>query len=315
MNKEELIQRYFDGNLSSVESKQFEKLLDSNPSFKSEINAHINLNKHLEKSSYKLSNDDIRFVKQIEKNLLEKGCTEKGFMSRFKPSFLNISLIAIVLIVVSAIVFNSFITSETDNKDQNINNSLNIRSEIKKQDLHEEDIKYSQETDENSNIKSIENDANKQIQESDIEKVNANNQIPNELNSETGNSKDGSIYGEIIEENKIKNSEILNGLEQELKEYTKANNRQMIILTLKRLGVLYAQMNDVDTGLDKLEQAYSLYMSSGNNILNADILGEISLIYSRSGNKTKADDYRQKCLDLLIDEPENLSKWMKRFNK
>ncbi|GEM_PF-2659122 len=315
MNRDELIMKYFDKELNQQELEQFNMLLNTDKSFKEEVRSLAEVENALKSFAPAITLDDEGFLTNVGNKVTghKQPVSHSGGLAASANSikmFMTSAIVITGIAVLSFVGYNQYFSKNEENTNQ---------------------IKVEKQIEQNSNEILIEdtkaNDAVKLHTEkpivksikSDEEKINSDEQAkPDEIVQPLKHPQriDGEMQGTIMDNNPVKNNEIIANLRNELQGFHNSGDVLNEVWTLKRLGVFYGQLNNYTQSNKYLNQALSLSSKLQVATLQAEIYGELAYINFKQGMKTKADEYKNKCLLILNANSSKRAKyWLRKFRK
>ncbi len=312
MKNDELLMKFFDGELTPEQEQEFNNLLNSDKSFKAEFDSMKELENSLKSIAPVFTLDDEGFLANSG-DKFAKGKPNSSGKGAFHGTnnlmkiFLSSALIITAVVVLSIIGYNSYFadTKEQKNKIKTIRKSEDIIVENK---LNEVKTESEKQTDANT----LKEAAIKKDYKS--EQSEANEKL---LQSEDKTERiDGELQGTIRDENPVRNKEIIAQLHHELNDFHNSGDILNEVWTLKRLGIFYGQLNEYKKSYNYLNQALNLSARFQDAALKAEIYGELAYLNFRQGNASQAEIYKSQCLGILKKTKSKRTEyWIKKFNR
>ncbi len=308
MNKEDLLQNYFDNNLSDADRNEFDKLIENDIEFQQEFKRLELIDKQLNGLAANLTSEDETFISNTHIKLLKDSRRTNITAKLSRPLFFLILSFLFVTTIATILYINKGYTHETVVDD----NSTVIQNKVQNSVV----VKQREIGDNPSNAISTDGDKQESVEKVKT-KFNEGQKMPvaENLTDAAKNSK-GKIKGNIYDKNPVKNQEIITQLLRELEEYRNAGDVLNETWTLKRLGIFYRQLGDYSKSNDYLNHSLELSMRIPDEILKADIFAEIACLNFVQGNEKKATEYKEKCLTILRQSlPARAEYWQKKFSQ
>lgn len=293
MNFEELLLKYTDNTINESELIALNEIINKSASHSDEFKRFTKLENDLNSTKTFISPADVEFLKNVGESLVT--ADEKFIPSNKSTDYkvLNLSKYKYFFI------FGFLLISLTIGYFINDNLKYNTQPSkpINRIDLHQqEEIRKTVTESQGSNS------TDKNIQEQNVQINDANSSNSHEIlmaDNSTNKSQE-KVQLSIKENNLVKNSDIINKLQNDLKNYQSTGDLYGQALTQKRIGVLLRQINGrTQEAFEYLNNALNLSLKLKNIEMQAEIIGEIGLTYSKSGDKSKGSEYLDKCVKLL----------------
>lgn len=305
MKKEEFIRKFIDNELSVSQKDKFLTIVEKDKEMNEELTTLSTLENSLIESKTTLRDSDLAFLTAFKSELVNdlKNQPASKFSPVYWKEFLhNYSLITIfsLLFIVGSIV-SYFHTTEIKNKYQISFKPFktNHQPELKKFDNETLFIenKIAEKTPE-ANREADKNVRNKEIQLASTEEKN-------------------ELTLSINEKNILTNQELVVKLKSDLENYERNADLLNIAITKKRIGQLFGKMNGKsDEAKTYLIQSAAIFEQLKYREMQAECLGELALIEFSTGNNVNAEEYFNKCIQLLqSNNSKKLKYWQDKYYK
>ena len=308
MNKEDLLQNYFDNNLSDEGRNEFDKLMENDIEFQQEFKRLELVDKQLNGFAANLTSEDETFIGNTNKKLLKDSRRTNITAKLSRPLYFFILSFLFITAIATILYINRDDTHETvvDNNSTVIQNKSQKSVVVKQREIGvNPSHTISTDGDKKESVEKVKTKFNE----------GQNMPVAENLTDAAKDSK-GKIKGNIYDKNPVRNQEIITQLLRELEEYRNAGDVLNETWTLKRLGIFYRQLGDYSKSNDYLNQSLELSMRIPDEILKADIFAEIAYLNFVQGSVNKATDYKEKCLKILQQSlPARAEYWQKKFSK
>ncbi len=312
MNKDELLNKYFNNELDESELAQFNELLANDNAFATEFQRLNKVEHSLNGLASQLTIDDLAFIKQTGDNLVNVGHTASASTSSAGSSIMNLKVFLTSAVVISLVAILSYFgykafldkpaTNETHTTVQKEQKPATAIKAIETQTSVQTDYEI------------IETPEEIQIIQKDTEDKGVEPAIAKTEQTKTGSPDE--LKGRIKDINPVKNRDIITQLQNELNDYRRNGDLLNEIWTLKRLGIFYRQLGDFTQSEHYLNKALDGVLQLNNPTLTAEIYGEMACLYFENKKKDKAADYKNKCLELLeTNSSKRAAYWQKKFKK
>lgn len=294
MNKDDIIMKILDNELSPAEQQEAELLMQSDMDFASEVEGLSSVENQLHSLKTIITFQDLDFINNFGQsisgsasNIGSSAAAHKagGIMSKIltKVNLVSMSIISSVIVITGG----TAIYLSQKMSDERIA-SNNAKTEvIKNVDVDEpivSDIPVEQNTDiQTNNLLKPEDVQTKNIVTDNFNSI----KTPDELTIS------------IKQKNKLTNAQMIENLGKELSSYEQKNDLLNMALTQKRLGVLINQTGNFNKASSYFEQAIENARILNNYSLEAESLGEFGLALIKSGNSIEGMNMLEKCISIL----------------
>ena len=294
---DELIQKHLDGELDDSGLTELQNLVKTDPDFADSVSGMENIETSLNAFKTQLTEHDDIFIRDFGATLITATTAVGGASLGSNAQLANtagnslkhflitkklfLSGILIVALTGSYFLFNNVNSAGT---------TVNTKSPalIKKSQNQTQVPQIAQET---------------QVNQSET-KNEKNIPASSQQTQAVGNSNKPLVKDElelsVKEKNNQKNLELINKLKVTLDDYSAKGDILNSALTAKRLGVLYRQLDGYENeSLNQFQRALKMSEESRNQLMKAEVLGELSLLYFKTNQNDLGDKTLKQCIDLM----------------
>ena len=290
---DELIQKHIDGELDEAGRSNLESIAQSNPDVAESIASMETIETSLGSFKTQLTESDDIFIRDFGMTLVTgsgssgggegSGSSQSLFRNIFGRTNLYIAGF-LILAMTGTYYFVGNSKGSTDKVSSSMKNT--IQNSISKDNPQPESP-----VSENP-MQSTEKSSS-QTQE------NLSVQPQNTISTSKSIIKDEMEFS-VKDKNNQKNIELINKIKAALDDYSAKGDVLNAALTAKRLGVLYRQLDGYSSeSLSQFQRALKMSEESHNQLMKAEVLGELSLLYFKTNQTDLGNKTLNQCIDLL----------------
>lgn len=303
MKNEEFLRKYLDNELSDSDKQKFSELLNSDPQFKSELTGLIEIENNLNESRLTLRDSDIAFIMGFKADLIDNIKNQpitKFATVNWKELFHDYAfIISLIFLFFIGSLVSYFYTNETK-----------FHNQISYKPLSSKNLNTPQL--ENTVVNDLVNKTNEIVSKKEEKIIEKRSYEPLIASSEKN-----EIALSIKENNILTNQQLVEKLKSDLETFEKNQDLFNTAITKKRLGQIFGKTSGkVEEARTYLIQAITIFEKMKYSELLAECYGELALIELSDGNRALAQDYFDRCIQILQSyNSKKLKYWQDIYEK
>ncbi len=289
---EELIQKHLDGELDEAGRSSLESIAQSNPDVAENLTSMETIETSLGSLKTQLTESDDIFIRDFGMALVSGSGASGGAVSTSssRSSFRNfvmsknIYFAGLFLVALTGSYY--FLGNSKAGKDQ-VQTAIQttIQDNVIKDNLQQESPVIQ------TPVKTTESSVHEKI----------TNQTEKAVSSQKSMVKD-EMELTVKDKNNQKNIELINKMKLALDDYSAKGDVLNAALTAKRLGVLYRQLEGYESqSMSQFNRALKMSDESHNQLMKAEVLGELSLLYFKTNQTDLGNKTLEQCIELLTE--------------
>lgn len=300
---DELIQKHLDGELDEAGRSNLESIAQSNPDVAETLTSMETIETSLGSFKTQLTESDDIFIRDFGMTLVTgSGATGGGESSGSSNSSFrnfmmskNIYFAGLLLVALTGSYY--FLGNSKGGNDQNQSTKQNV--------VQNNVIK--------DNSQSADQLTQAPVQSTESKPQEKTSVLPQNANAASKNLVKDEMELSVKDKNNQKNIELINKMKVALDDYSAKGDVLNAALTAKRLGVLYRQLDGYSTeSLSQFQRALKMSEESHNQLMKAEVLGELSLLYFKTNQSELGNKTLNQCIDILTSlSSSRLEYWQK----
>jgi hypothetical protein len=287
---DELIQKHLDGELDEAGRSNLESIAQSNPDVAESIASMETIETSLGSFKTQLTENDDIFIRDFGMTLVSgSGATGGGEStgtsnSSFRNFIMSKNIYFAGLLLVALTGSYYFLGNSKGGNDKELSPKQNVvQKNVIKDNSQPADL----------------------LTQAPVQSTESKHQEKTSVQPQSANSATKSLVKDEMEfsvkdKNNQKNIELINKMKVALDDYSAKGDVLNAALTAKRLGVLYRQLDGYSSeSLLQFQRALRMSEGSNNQLMKAEVLGELSLLYFKTNQTELGNKTLNQCINLL----------------